>query len=237
MSGGGEGGRPAGADPGPAPPPAGRLLDWAGGMLALFWGIAFSLLGFFGAVRIAFLDQWGAPCYLVGIGLMAWGLHRLRGRRGGPADLTKPVLRAALPVGLAMYFGPFVYWWRRVPQEDYFIGHLGVLALVALWVLHEINRLAAETADRVGRESFAVEARVSGLLCLLALPPAAAFLVYGIGAARAANVSLYAKFFTLAYHLPRPLLALALVPFTLTMACAWRARAVCLSALRDRAPP
>ena len=85
------------------------LLHAARGFLLCFWGAALGLLMLSGALRLRALEDSPLPPHLPGCLLVAAGVAYLRRRDTGP--LRAPAHLWA-PAGLALYFAPFVLWWR-----------------------------------------------------------------------------------------------------------------------------
>lgn len=205
-------------------------IEAARGHLLVFWGLAAGLVLFTGALTFRVLEGSRVPPHVIGTAMILLGIRSLR--RGSPA-LCRPPLRMWIPAILLLYFSPFVTWWGERPQVGYFIANIMALSASAGWLLVEVCR----AAERVGRArkfgDFAIEARLSAWLCglMVAGPLAAMGALVALGMWRN-GTSLYAEWFSVLYAVPRWLHAAAIVPFTIAMACAWRARAVCVDAVK-----
>ena len=221
----------------PAPPPplpvsASELAAAARGYVLLFWGVALGLLLFFQAVRVTVIDLTRIPSYLAGcvVLLIGVGVLRLRAPRA-----LRPPARLWVAGALPVYLAPFVVWWNGAPHVGYFLAHVLALAAGTTWLLWELTRLAGRAGQFLGQPRFYREAHFwAWIIVLLAgLPLAAATILTSLAAARSGN-SLYAEWFQVIYAGPRWFQAVAMLPFTVAMACLWRARLLCLNLLHER---
>jgi hypothetical protein len=213
---------------------ASGLLHASRGFLLCFWGAALGLLMLTGALRFRVLEDAPVPVHLPGCLLALAGVGFLRRRDTGPLRASAHLW---VPAGLTLYFAPFVLWWRDVPYSGYLLANAMAAAAAALWMLAGICREAARTGRVLGAASFAREARWGAIGCgVMAGSMLAALALWTAFRAVADGTSLYAAWFEVLFHLPASAAAFAVLPFTVSMACAWRARSVCMGALRS-APP
>lgn len=212
------------------------LLHAARGFLLCFWGAALGLLMLSGALRLRALEDSPLPPHLPGCLLVAAGVACLRRRDTGP--LRAPAHLWA-PAGLALYFAPFVLWWRDAPYSGFLLVNAMAAAAAALWLLAAICREAGRTGLVLGVPAFAREARWAAVGCgALAGTVLAGLAAWTALRAGAAGTGLYAAWFEVLFHLPEGTAVLAVLPFTVAMACAWRARSICLAEIRaGRAAP
>ncbi len=206
------------------------LLAAARGFLFLAWGPALGLLMLSGAIQFRALEGLPFPPQLPGCLLAAAGVGWLR--RADLGALRAPA-RLWIPALLCLYFTPFVLWWRGVPYSGHLLLNAVGAAASVLTLLAGICREAARAGRVLGAANFAREARWGVVLC----GPLSGALLAGLTAwtasrAGLAGTSLYGEWFDVLFHLPRGIAVLAVFPFTVSMACAWRARAICLDALR-----
>lgn len=208
-------------------------LDAARGHLLIFWGLASGLVLFTGAMKFSVLEQSRIPPHLIGAALVAMGVFVLR--RGAP-ESCRPPARLWAPAALMLYFVPFVAWWSDRPHVGFFIANLMAMAAATGWLLVGICRAAGQVGRARGYVDFAIEARVSEWLCgLLVAGPLAAMGALAVAGLLRNGTSFYAEWFAILYALPRWLFAGAILPFTIAMACAWRARGLCMEAARRSA--
>lgn len=210
---------------------AADFLRWAQGLLCLFWGMGLGLLLFFQALHIPFLELLPVPPYLLGVVLAGRGWWMLReGHAAGPAWRRNWGLGLAA-LGLLAYLAPFVRWWTRVPYQSYLLMHLFLLMLASLALLFAGSRLALRLGGLMGDRGFETEAR----LCSWLMPAMAVlemgFLLVALVQALRHDTGLYTECFRMLYHLPSWIHIGALLPFSLTMACVWKARRLCLEQL------
>lgn len=210
--------------------PAEGLLAAARGFLFLAWGPALGLLMLSGAIQFRALEGLPFPPQVPGCLLALAGVGWLR--RADTGALRAPAF-LWIPALLCLYFAPLVLWWRGVPYSGYLLLNAVGAAASVLALLAGICREAARAGRVLGAASFAREARWAVVLCgPLSGALLAALTLWTAVRAGLAGTSLYGEWFDVLFHLPRGAAVMAVFPFTVSMACAWRARAVCLDALR-----
>ena len=214
--------------------PARGLLHAARGFVLWFWGAGLALLLSSGAVSFRALDGSPVPSHSIGCLLLVGGVVALRRPDAGPLRIPGYLW---VPVLLNLYFAPFVAWWIRVPYSGFLVGNVLAAAAAALWMLSAMCREAARAGRILGAAEFAREALWGARIC----GPMAGVILLGLAAwtgVRAAwfGTSLYGEWFEILFHLPRGIAVLGVLPFTIAMACAWRARVLCLQALPSAGP-
>lgn len=170
------------------------------------------------------------PAHLPGCLLAAAGVASLRRADTGPLRAS---FRLWIPALFCLYFAPFVTWWHDAPYSDYLLANIVAAAVAALGLLAGVCREAVRVARVLGLTDFVREARWGTALCGL-LPGIllGGLTVWTSVRAALSDTSLYGEWFEVLFNLPRGTAVLAVLPFTVAMACAWRARAACLGALR-----
>lgn len=206
------------------------LLAAARGFLFLAWGPALGLLMLSGAIRFRTLEGLPFPPQVPGCLLAMAGVASLR---RADAGVLRASARLWIPALLCLYFTPFVLWWRGVPYSGHLLLNAVGAAASVLALLAGVCREASRAGRVLGAANFAREARWGAVIC----GPLSGALLAGLMAwtavrAGLAGTSLYGEWFDVLFRLPRAAAMLAVFPFTISMACAWRARAVCLDSLR-----
>lgn len=216
-----------------APPTAAECVRLAQGFLLLLLGLGVTFLLATRAVRAAALDAFLMPAYVPALAVIYAGLRQTR--RRAFSDPASPATRRSLaPVVALLYLAPFVVWWERAPHHAFFLVHMALLALAGAWLLFEVNRIGARSAQWLGAPVYALEARLCGLVAVASAVPIPWLLGYAGWMARRNDTSLYGECFRLLYHLPRGWIAVALLPISLTLASCWRLRGAALAALAKR---
>ncbi|MBU1694771.1 MAG: hypothetical protein KJ726_11620 [Verrucomicrobia bacterium] len=209
------------------------LLRLARGLSCVFWGIPLSLLLFSGALDFRLLPHLRLPAFVVGLLLVFCGVLYLH--RVPPLTRRWPrrIQQALLILLVLVYLSPFVLWWRAMPQVPYYSANMLAMMVVTMWGFLVVNQVAAEVGLAFGDRTFSVEARLCGWLAVLFL------LVPGLlawGRSQLATAPLensrMASLVLVPYLMPRWMMALMLLPFTLTMTMVWRAKELCLRAIR-----
>ena len=214
---------------------ADALIRVARGFSCIFWGIPLSLLLFSGALDIRLFSFVRMPAYVFGIFVAYIGTVFLQ--RAGPlSDMwTRRVRQLLFLLLVEVYLAPFVYWWRQMPHVPYFTANMAALVICTTWVLFVINRLAGEVCKLLRDRTFLIETQVASWLAVVFMLTPVAYALY---TALRAVLRPDGDFF---FVLERPLwiYALALLPFTITMAVSWKMKERCLQVLKMSAkvPP
>ena len=212
----------------------GQLLRSARGFTSLFWGIPMMLLLMSGAVSIQSFSYMRLPPYLIGVLIMYMGMMFLY-RMSPPTPRWRRLVRQGILFSfLLVYFSPIVHWWLRRPDELFYLLNMFLLIVCVSWGLLVINLLAAELGRRMDDRAFLIEAQLCGWAAVtLVIGPALAIGTIAVIEMIRAKCGLY-EGVLYAYHaVPHWILALFLLPFTLTMASSWQAKRRCIVALKQ----
>jgi hypothetical protein len=212
-----------------------QLLRVARAFACIFWGIPLGLLLFFNALRFYFWSRIPLPPYVIGIVLVYIGTIYLYMAGRITPNWIKRVKRTLFVLFLHVYFAPFVYWWQRVPDNRFFTTNVLGLVFCSLWILLLINQLVGELARALGDRTFRVEASVCGWgVIVLLMVPFLLSVAYAFVAADRHEASLQGLLLFMYRNMPSWLTVLFLLPFTMTMACSWKAKESCLTRLKAR---
>ncbi|HRZ12025.1 MAG TPA: hypothetical protein P5567_06180 [Kiritimatiellia bacterium] len=237
-------------DTGPAIPPraaeretgsprleAAELLLLARGLLCVFWGIPLSLLMFFGTLELRLAAGLRVPVFAFGLMLIFLGVVHMSRVKSLSPRWARRTRETQLILLILVYLAPFVYWWQAMPHVPYYCVNVLAIVVVSMWGFLAVNRLAAEIGNRFGEHAFVIEARLSGWLAVVFLlgPGTFAVLRTILATASIENSGL-ATLVLVPYLVPRWMYALTLLPFTMTMMMVWRAKELCLRAIRQAEP-
>ena len=203
------------------------------GFSCIFWGIPLALLLFSGAGDLRVFPRLRMPAYVFGVFVIYCGLVYLQ--RTGPlsARWIQRVREAMFVLLLEVYLAPFVFWWKQMPQIPYYIANVLGLILCTTCGLFLINVLAGEIGRVLHDRTFLIESRISAWLCVAFMfIPVLGSLLDSLRATLQLETLLNLDFTDDLFELPRWIYALSLLPFTLTMAIAWKAKERCLSVLK-----
>jgi len=208
----------------------GRLVR---GLSALFWGLPMALVVCVGTALSGWFRPFSvAPAFAV-TGLLLFGLWQL-----GAFQKQERPWRAALDrtrlIGLVNFgLSPFLYFFNRIPENSFFLLVVVLLALSGLLFLFNLNLVIARLGEMLPDETLRQETRQftvtnrTLLVILLGLTSGYVFLVQ--------MPSLPEPLMVLLAHLQRlslsPLLLLALLPLSLTMALLWKTKEVILDSV------
>lgn len=223
---------------GQSPPSPRCLLQIARGFSCSFWGIPLSLLLFFGAVDVDIMERVRLPAYILGVLLVYIGfifLHR-----------SKPVTRrwktwagqGLILSFILVYFSPFVYWWSHRPFTGFYVGNMLALVACATWLMFSVNRLAAEVGMALQDRTFAIEADLCGWstvgLMMIPLLITTGLTLYYAGVAQLDWIT---EWVSVQSEMPVWLYFFFLIPITLTMTSAWKAKECCIRAIASIQSP
>jgi hypothetical protein len=206
----------------------------AGALFLLATGFLSALLLFLQAFQLPLFVQQRWPSYWIGMLLALVGSRRLRRTAGG--RFRSLAGRMAIASALCIYLAPFAGWWKQAPYADTLFAHAALIPLLALLLLLLFARLAARVGELAGDAPLVLESRISGtgIVLLLILPLLGSLLLSAWRGIRYGG-SIYSEWLNLAVAVPRPVLLGALFPVTMILACLWKARSLCRSALVARA--
>lgn len=210
----------------------------ARGFSCVFWGLPLSLLLFTGAVDIRLFPRVRVPAYVMGVFVVYCGLVFFQ--RIGPltAMWQRRVRGGLLILLLEVYLAPFLFWWRQMPLVPYYAANVMALVLCTMMGLFVLNKLGGEIARTLHDGSLYVESQISAWLsALFLLVPVAYSLLRSLQPPIESAAALLQSMVVAPFGTPRWIYAFALLPFTLTMAIAWKAKERCLRALKAAPHP
>lgn len=219
---------------------ADALLRAARGFSCIFWGIPLSILLYSGMLDVRIPPLLRLPTYVVGVFVVYCGVILLQ--RAGPLSALWPhrVREALFLLLLEVYLAPFVYWWRQMPSVPYYVANVVGMVFCTAAGLFVLNMLAADLAKSLHDQVLHAEARVSSWLSLVfMIIPAVDAVIRSIRSVFEAGSMMFMETFPIPPEMPRWMYAVALIPFTLTMAVAWKAKELSLKRLRlsAKVPP
>lgn len=227
----------------PEPVPNAELLRSLGrlvrGLSALFWGLPIALLACFYVVRGEGLRPFGVGPPLLTTGLLAFGLWQL-----GDFQKQERVWRAALDRArllslVNLFLSPFLYWWNKIPANEFFFTMVLLLTFSALLFLASLNLVLRRLGAMLPDEGLRLETRQFTALNLNLL-----FVTFLI----AATYLLLGQFRALPPWLGIImglldqgsfwfLILLVLLPLAMTMALLWKTKEVILDNVFGGHPP
>jgi hypothetical protein len=213
------------------------LLGVARGFSRILWSIPLGLFLFTRAMDFAISLYFRLPSYIIAVCLCFWGLTALRRITPFSRAWARYLRMSFLLVFLLLYFAPFIYWWTRHPAGDHFVINLFGMVLAATWLLWAINRMAQEVALALRDRVFFIESRLCGWSVLAFMfAPLLVYAVYVSVRAAREDMPLFhiiegLRFIAYAQWI----LALMLLPLTLTIAIAWKTKERAFDALKTRA--
>lgn len=222
-------------DPSPNPQLLRSLGKLARGLSALFWGLPASLLVSVETARTDWLKPLGMLPVLAINFLLLYGLWQMgdfqKQERPWRLALDRALLLALVNLGLS----PFIFWYNRMPEENYFKYAVMLLGLSAVLFLFDLNlvlkRLAAMLPDETLRQETRQFTALNRWLLVLLLFFSMGFLWVGmphmtIPMGRLIFVVNFATRFS-----GLLLIFFILLPLAMTMALIWKTKEVILDAV------
>lgn len=147
----------------PETPPNADLLRSLGnlvrGLSALFWGLPVALIVCVQTAKTEILRSFNILPPIVVTGWLLFGLWQLghfqKQERIWMNALDRAKLIALVNVGLS----PFLFWWKQVPDERYFMAVTGVMAVSGLLFLSDLNLVLRRLSAMLPDESLRQEAK------------------------------------------------------------------------------
>ncbi len=204
------------------------------GLSCLFWALPLCLIT---SVQVALTD-WYRP--LGGLAfspptisaLLIWlGFRQLSSFRSQiRADLQwrQSIERSEIFGLVGVGLSPFVYWWSRFPNVEYFTAGMVLMGLNGLASLYQVNHNLRCLSERIPDESLREEVRFFSYLntCLLWLGLAFVAAYSALVASQALPNSMMGLLFTLNLVRQWLLLFFLLWPLSITMSMIWKTKRV-----------
>jgi hypothetical protein len=205
----------------------------ARGLSALFWGLPLAFVVSVQTAATGWFAAFGFVPPVLANGLVLYGLlelgHFQKQERVWRQALDRAQVLAIINVGLA----PFLHWFRRMPHHLHFQVAVAVLAVAALLLLFQLNRVMQRLAAMLPDETLRLDTRLFTTVNLgaLTLIPALAALAgvairLGWSPRLSPGVSPLVDLALLAC-----LVLLVLLPLALTMALLWKTKETILAGI------
>lgn len=207
------------------------------GFSCMFWGLPLTLLLLFDVVEFRGWLRVRCPVFVLGILLVFYGVMLLNRAPSLTRRWPRWIGQARVVLLMLVYLAPFAYWWRTMPHVRYYEVNMAVLFAVGLWGFFLANQLAAEVGLALGDRALYIESRLCAWVSVVSfLSPGVVFLGRSLLSAAFTRGNGVLPLSLVAYLLPRWMVVLVLLPFTLTMMTVWRAKGLCWRALDFPAP-
>jgi hypothetical protein len=165
----------------------------------------------------------------------SWRLYQVRSLGALWHGRTRAVLLLA---GLMVYFCPFLYLWRRVPDNAYLLANVFAFAAAGILYVIAFNRVVAVLAEILKRKDMALESRVFGTGNIgLLLLPFAGIVTYIVVNAVLQKTSLLSEVRFVLSRANVLVIIVLLLPFSLTLSLAWSCKDAVLRQLSNLNPP
>ena len=209
------------------------------GFGAVFWGLPISLLLFFGAVEVHLASQVRLPSCIAGLVVVYVGLVLLRFSGLRAKGWARHARNGLISTFLLIYLGPFIYWYTYLPPSGaYYMLNMGLFSVSVILLLFSVNRLAAELGHEAHDRDLMVESRLCGWsVILLMFLPTALTAVFSSYMAMKYESSLLAEMRGVRRSSPLWIHIFFLIPLSLTMTSAWKAKEKCITLLKTSAGP
>jgi len=213
----------------------GRLVR---GLSALFWGLPVTLVVCFHTATADAMRSFGILPPVAATGLLVYGLWQLGDFQKQERIWRNRVDRARLLSLINFGLSPFLYWWKRMPTNGFFLTMVVLMAVFGWVFLASINLVLQRLGAILPDETLRLEIKHFTVLNLnlLAATLVLAGLYYGVGQlpsipawlAVAAQVK---ESGNLPFWWELVLVLFMLVPLAVTMALLWKTKEVILDSI------
>lgn len=218
-------------------PPNTQLLASLGrlvrGLSALFWGLPLTLVLCVQTARWEWLRPLGiVPC-AVATGLLLYGLWLLGSFQRQERVWSSALDRARVFALANLGFSPFLYWWNKIPSNDFFGSVVELMALSGLMFLLMLNGVLRRLTAMLPDETLRLETRLftnlnRGLLWATLVIALSYFILARIEYLPLIVIDLLTL---LQWAGLWVLLVLILLPVAMTMALIWKIKEVILASV------
>jgi hypothetical protein len=221
----------------PDTPPNPELLRSLGhlarGLSALFWGMPLALILSFQSTRADALGLFAMLPMIFSLGLLVYGLnlagHFQKQERPWRQALDRARLLALVNLGLS----PFLYWYGRVPEQEFFGWTVALLKLTGVLFLFNLNyvveRLGAMLPDETLRQETRQFTSLNRSLLIALLFLAGVYLA--LTRLPRIPIALVPLLVTIERSSNWVLVFMILLPLALTMALIWKTKEVILESV------
>ncbi|MFH1477575.1 MAG: hypothetical protein ABIH24_08835 [Verrucomicrobiota bacterium] len=209
-----------------------QILCLAKGFAHIFWGMFLMLGLFLSQAGLEFFHGIRIPAYVLGAGLIGWGLWLLRSAVPAKRNWQRHTRTALGLALLIIYFAPFIAWWQAMPYENLFLVNVLGLLLTGMGILMLVNLLAAETFSLFEESGGRIESQVFAFgVVILMIAPFLIGLLFALVASMRYNTIFAEEIWMTIYRIPVWLYVATTLPCSLTMVAAWKAKAICYQRL------
>lgn len=209
-----------------------QTLCLAKGFSRIFWGVFLMVGLFLSKAGLEVFHGVRIPAYVLGAGLIAWGLWLLHStelaRRNWPGRTQLALVLAFLII----YFAPFIAWWQAMPYENLFLVNVLALLLTGMGILLLVNLLAAETFSLFAERRGQVESQIFALgVIILMIAPFIIALLFALMTSIRDNAPFAEEIWLMINRIPIWLYVATTLPCSLTMVASWKAKTICYQRL------
>jgi hypothetical protein len=204
------------------------------GLSCLFWGLPLCLIT---SVQVAMTD-WYRPLNHFAFApptfsaLLIWHgfreLSQFRHSSGRDVSWRQSIERSEIFGLVGIGLSPFLYWWSRFPNVEFFLVGMALMGLNGMATLYQVNHNLRSIAERIPDESLREEVRffstLNTYLLWLGLAFIAAYSALIVG--KALPNSMVGLLLTINMVREWLLLFFLLWPLSITMSMIWKAKRV-----------
>ncbi|MDX1950540.1 MAG: hypothetical protein SFY81_00055 [Verrucomicrobiota bacterium] len=208
----------------------GRLVR---GLSALFWGLPLALLVCVKTAVSDYLRPLGIFPPLIATGLVYYGLTQLAyfhpQERVWRHALDRTKLLALINVGLA----PFIFWWNRVPSNNFYFFSVLLLMLSGLLFLFNLNQSLQRLAAMLPDETLRMETRFFGSMNLYLLCGILILITGYVTVRQMREIPDALRMMMQALEITRQwlLIFMILLPMAMTMTLIWKIKEVVMASI------
>lgn len=203
------------------------------GLSALFWGLPLALLAGIPTALTGWLRELGPLPPLAAAGLLYFGVAEIGRFQPQERVWRQAWDRASILALVNLGLAPFLFFWGRMPDSDFYAGMAALLVFTGLLFLHSLNTVLQRLAAMLPDETLRADIRaltafsqplVRGAMVLLALSAVLSFVVappLAMSGALEVAFALRKSLFTV----------LVLAPVAITMTLLWKTKETVLASV------
>ena len=223
------------------PPPNTHLLSALGrlvrGLSALFWGLPITLIVCVQTAKTDWLRALGVLPPMLALGLLYYGISLLGEFQKQERVWRIALDRARLLALVNLGFSPFLYWWNRLPGNDFYTAIVELMLLTCLLFLLSLNMVLRRLTAMLPDETLRLETRLftgvnTYLIAATMLLSVAYFALTRMGTFQQLAIHFFAildraGLWVVVFAVLIPVL----LPIAMTMALVWKIKEVILASV------
>ena len=197
----------------------------AKGFSRIFWGLFITLILLFANASFQFLYNLRFPAYVIGSGLLIWGLLLLRNAGYLTTRWRATIQLSLILVVIQIYFAPFVAWWVSMPHVPFYVINCLALLFASMLNLLIFNLLSAEASRFLQNRFYELESKLfAGVVVVVMIIPFLACVTVSVYTASHYETSFYIELWYILARIPYWAYGVLTIPCLLTLIASWQVK-------------